>query len=231
MTTRDPAPVPPRLEPLATPSMIIGIAGLLLPVVLLSAVAIWLGIWSRRRILRSAEPLAGAHQAIAGIITGILGLAFFLILAIVVQVLVRPSLVASQEGYRQQTEEQNVQTLTGGLLQYAMLNGGKLPSSLAELARSGIVPPGNVYITVGAGIRPPYNADDIAEGDTSYTFHLPGVAIEKVPERERTVMLSADGLPDIVTVAMADGNVRQVIAANLEAAVTEHGWLLPRTTD
>jgi prepilin-type processing-associated H-X9-DG protein len=131
----------PKTDGLATTSMVLGIVGLVGMCVcigpLFAIPAIVCGAIALNRISKSNGTLGGRSQAIAGLVTGILGL----VLIPVAAAMTLPALQKAKYSAMLSNCTSNIRQIEMACFQYAENHQGQLPPDLETLQATGLISP------------------------------------------------------------------------------------------
>ena len=195
---------PPRTPKMAISSLISGILGLLclLPVIG-SLLAIVLGHMSHSNIKKSNGQLGGSGVAIAGLVTGYVGVVLLISAMLIMAVMILPALNQAREKGQRMNCTNNLKQIGLGLIMCAGddIEEGKFPPSLQTLNDKFYLVDGTVYGCPSAAVTA------MTAAGSDYTYLGSGLTdFDDTPTQ--TVVAYCDNHDNWINVMYVDGHVK-----------------------
>ncbi len=224
-------PALPRTSSLAVGSLICGILGIIvicLPFVL-SLIGIILGHVAFVKVRRSAGQVGGEGLALGGLITGytgiVLGVFYTVIMvAVLVPVFVQGTTLAARRGL----DKANMTQIYASLRLYADAHKDKCPDDLSELAKEGVLPPGDVYVCPNTDTPAPETAAEIKAGRCDYVYLGKGLKLSEIDPKTVILYDKPGNFKNYINVGLAYGVVIGVKAKDIAEACAKKNWILPK---
>ena len=214
-----PAAPQPKIDGLATTSMVLGIIGLVTVCLafVLGLPAIICGAISLNRISKSNGTLGGRGRAMTGLITGIICMVIIPIVAILAAMLL-PALQMARMTAQATACSSNIKQIELGCMQYADNHNDQLPPNLKALEQVGVN--GNMLVCPAA-------RNDKSGIPADYVYYGSGLKTSDLGSQTILITDSAKRHGPYFNIGFGDGHVERIRmqpGETLQSLIQKNGW-------